>query len=44
MPYVDRLTYVELYGKSVRDKNELEYKKRREKERYKRGTLMTVAR
>lgn len=32
MPYVDSLTYVELYGRRVREK-EPEYKKEREKEK-----------
>lgn len=34
MPYVDSVTYVELYGRSVREKEEPDYKKEREKEKY----------
>lgn len=34
MPYVDSLTYVELYGISVREKEKPEYKKEMEKQKY----------
>lgn len=33
IPYVDSLTYVELYGISVREKEEPEYKEEIEKEK-----------
>ena len=33
MPYVDSLTYVELYARLVREKEEPECKKEREKEK-----------
>lgn len=34
VPYVDSLTYVELYGRLVREKEEPEYEKEREKRKY----------